>query len=291
MIATVGPCLPIDLIAATNRLSGPLRWQLDLPTPRADEWLESRFPRWARSITEQWAEGQLDDHEAVVFSRGEDVTQRLYYYICELQRREIVGGPRPIIFDVAKILRPSSEQHTIASVRRLAEELELDDVALAAGIAATNEQRARSEPLSSAPACLLPGTPPPQDLLHETIRDAGFTPVGPTLAELWSDPGPKIETGDDPATAIGRQIHARHNGSRGFEDAAIETAALAQRCTAKAAVLWYPEEDEARIWELPRIRAALAESGVPTLVMAPRDERAADGAPAEIRAFLKGLGS
>ena len=131
MIATVGPCLPIDLIAATNRLSGPLGWQLDLPTPRADEWLESRFPRWARSITEQWAEGQLDDHEAVVFSRGEDVTQRLYYYICELQRREIVGGPRPIIFDVAKILRPSSEQHTIASVRRLAEELELDDVALA----------------------------------------------------------------------------------------------------------------------------------------------------------------
>lgn len=291
MIATVGPCLPVDLLAATGRYSGPLEWQLGGPTPRADEWLESRFPGWARSILEDWAEGRFDDHDVVVFSRGEDVAQRLYYYICELQRRNIVAGPRPLIFDVAKVPREASEAHTVASVRALATELGLDDTALATGIAATNERRAQAHPTAAALACLMPGTPPPQDLLHNAVREAGFVPLGQTLYESWADLGPPVDVDADPAAAIGRQVHARHNDGRGFGDTAAEVADLAATTGAAAAVLWYTEEDEARIWQLPRIRAALAELRLPILVMTRRDERGTDEAPTAIEAFLAGVAS
>lgn len=289
MIGTLGPCLPIDLLAASGRLRGLLPWQLHRDTSRADGWLESRFPRWARSILEDWAEGRFDDLELVVFSRADDVVQRLYYYICELQRRGIVGGPKPLIFDVAKIPRATSEAHTVASVRRLAGELGLEDAALSSGIAAINSERARRAPATTQQGCLLAGTPPPHDLLHEATRGAGFVPLGPTLDEEWRDPGPPVATDADPATAIGRQVHARWNALRGFDDLRARTAASAAQHGVHAAVLWYPEEDEARIWSVPRVRQALAEAGVPTLAMTRRDELGRDGAPGEIRAFLEGL--
>ena len=289
MIGTLGPCLPVDLLMASGRLRGPLPWDLERATPRADGWLESRFPRWARSILEGWAKGRFDDRELVVFSRGDDVVQRLYYYVCELQRRGIVGGPRPLIFDVAKIPRATSEAHTIAAVRRLAAELGLDDDTLREGIAATNAQRARTTRLSTGRACLLAGTPPPHDLLHAAVQQAGFVPIGPTLEVEWSDLGPLIATEGDPAVAIGRQVHARQNAARGFGDLTARPGASAERPGARAAVLWHPEEDEARIWAVPRVRQALADAGVPTLVLSRRDERGGDGAPAEIEAFLKGL--
>jgi hypothetical protein len=283
MISTVGPFLPHDVIAATGRAVPPLSWTLDRPTPRAEAWLESRFPRWALSLVEDWAQGRFDELEAVVFSRGDDVVHRLYYYLCELQRRGIVGGPRPIVFDVAAIARPSSEAHTIASVRRFAAELGLDAAGLARGIAATNAQR-RGAAAPPEPVCLLPGTPPPQDRLHHAVRAAGFAPLGPKLAETWADAGPAIDPGDDPAAAIGRQVHARRiTGSSPTEPAA--------QAAARAAVLWYTEEDEARIWLLPPLRARLAEAGVPTLVMTRRDERGDDGAVTEIRLFLEGVAS
>lgn len=291
MISSVGPCLPVDLLAATGRFSGPLSWVVGGPTSRADAWLESRFPGWARSILQDWAEGRFDDRSAVVFSRGEDVVQRLYYYICELQRRKIVGGPRPIIFDVAKIPRQTSEDHTIASTRNLAASLDLDDDALAAGIAAMNQKRAQNSSEAPAPVCLLPGTPPPQGLLHQAIRAAGFVPLGQTLSESWSELGPEVQVDGDPAAAIGRQVHARRNEWRGFGAIAGWVGDLAKASNAAAAVLWFTEEDEARIWHLPRIRDALAEAGVPTLIMTRRDEQGADDAPAEIAAFLRGLAS
>jgi hypothetical protein len=290
MIATVGPCLPYDLLEATGRNAGPLSWHLDRPTARADEWLESKFPGWARSILEDWAEGRFDQHSSVVFSRADDAAQRLYYYVCELQRRGLIGGPKALILDVAKIPRPSSEAHTIEAVRRLARELGLDDEALDAGIAAANRKRETGVPPQEGPACLLVGTPPPQRLLHEAIDGAGFAPVGRTLAEVWADPGPAVEEGSgDPAVAIGRQVHRRSDDRRGFGNVAGSAVDLALDCAAQAAVLWYGEEDEVRVWSLPQVRDALSQAGLPLLVMTRRDEAARDGAPDEIRQFLEGL--
>jgi hypothetical protein len=293
MIASFGPCLPLDLLEATGRHAGQLPWLLGEPTPRADQWLESKFPVWSRSIVEQWATGRFDELDAVVFSRGDDAVQRVYYYICELQRRRLIGGPQPIIFDLAQIPRATSEAHTIASVRRLAAMLEIDDAALEVSIARLNARRAATSALrGDGPACLIAGTPPPQRLLHDAVVTAGFAAVGPTLAEAWSSPGRRVdEASGDPAATIGRQVFARSNDRRGFLDLGEETAARAREAGASAAVLWYSEEDEARVWELPRVRDALATLGVPALVMTRRDEAGADGASEEIRAFLKGLGS
>jgi hypothetical protein len=289
MIASLGPCLPLDLLEATGVHAGQLPWRLGEPTPRAEQWLESKFPAWSRSIVEQWADGRFDELDAVVFSRGDDAVQRVYYYICELQRRGLVGGPEPVIFDLAQIPRATSEAHTIASVRRLAAKLAVDDAALETSIGKVNARRACEPPPEDRPACLLVGTPPPQRLLHEAIAGAGYAAVGPTLAEVWSSPGPRVEEASgDPVAMIGRQVFARSNGRRGFLDAGLAVAQRARRHAAAAAVLWYSEEDEARVWDLPRVRQALE---VPALVLTRRDETGADGAPAEIHTFLKGLRS
>ena len=96
MIAYVGPHLPHDLLAACGRCAGALPWNVDRAMPAADRWLESKFPVWARSIVQDWADGVLDGHEAVVFSRADDAAQRLYYYLCELRRQGAVKGPEPL---------------------------------------------------------------------------------------------------------------------------------------------------------------------------------------------------
>ncbi len=92
-IATIGADIPLDLLNATGRFAGPLNWHIDRPTPRADAWLESKFTPWARSIVEDWAEGHFDGLGEVIFSRSDDTSQRLYYYICELRARGLLGGP------------------------------------------------------------------------------------------------------------------------------------------------------------------------------------------------------
>ena len=184
MIASLGPCLPVDLLEATGRHAGQLAWRLGEQTPHADQWLESKFPPWSRSIVEQWATGRFDEFDTVVFSRGDDAVQRVYYYICELQRRGLVGGPRPIIFDLAQIPRATSEAHTIGEVRRLAAAFDIDAVALEAAIALTNARRTTvGTERADRPGCLIAGTPPPHRLLHDAVAASGFFPIGETLAD------------------------------------------------------------------------------------------------------------
>jgi hypothetical protein len=52
-------------------------------------------------------------------------------------------------------------------------------------------------------------------------------------------------------------------------------------------VLWFTEEDEARIWDLPGQKRVLEELGVPVLALTRRDWAARDGAGREITDFLK----
>ena len=82
-----GWILPPDLLFAPRE--GELSSSLENGRrhPVAAQWLETSFPAWAFSMVEDWAEGRFDCFEQVVFSRGEDASHRLYYYICELQRR------------------------------------------------------------------------------------------------------------------------------------------------------------------------------------------------------------
>lgn len=293
MIATIGADLPLPVLQATGRLAGPLAWNIDRPFPRAGQWLESKFATWAFSVLEDWAQGALDGLEAVVFSRSDDSAQRLYYYVCELRRRGLLAGPEPLLFDIGFINRPTSEARTIASVRALAARFGVSDDAVEAALAAAPEPEAPSPDApapSAGPACLLAGSPPPDGRVHAMIAAAGFRAVGDSLRDLWSRPCPGVARGSgDPCAAIGRALHARQQGPRGFYDRGAALVDAVRAAGARAAILWFVEEDEARVWHLPAERRALAEAGIPALVLTRRSWRADDGLDAEIAAFLQEL--
>ena len=288
MIAIAGPNLPLDLLAATGRDAGPLPFDPERETPRARQWLESKFAPWAPPLLEAWAEGAYDSIDQVLFSRADDTSQRLYYYICDLQRRGAIGGPEPLICDIAKIPRPTSEARTIAKLRELAERLEVADDALEEAILAGNQRRATPANIPEGKVCLLAGTAPPDRRLHDAIAAAGFVPFGLTLAENWADLGPAVEEGTgDPLAALGRQLHLREGGSRSFADPAALLGRAMECAGSAAVVLWRIEEDEAQTWHLPAERRLLERSGLPNLVLTRRDWLARDGAADEITAFLQ----
>ena len=291
-IAHVGPNLPQDLLRATGRHAGPLAFDPDRPTPLADRWMESKFAPWARAILEGWAAGDYDGLGQVIFSRADDSAQRLYYYLCELQRRGLVAGPEALILDIAKVPRGSSVERTADSVRQLAARLGVDATGLAPVIDACNAERFQSaEPRQPGPSCLLAGTPPPDHRLHEVAERAGFTAIGPTLVETWTQLGAIVEIADgDAMAALARQVHADPAGPRSFADAGAALLESIAESGAEAVVLWQIEEDEAQAWHLPSQRAALAREGLPALVMTRRDWLARDGAADEIAAFLEGIG-
>jgi hypothetical protein len=257
---------------------------------RAGKWLETKFAPWAPPVLEAWLDGEYDHLQYVLFSRAEDTSQRLYYYACELQRRGLLSGPRPLIFDVAKIPRAASLDRTITQIRELMRLLEVTEEALEAAIAQTNRLRSPSFPEADRPVCLLTGTAPPDRRLHTVVADTGFTPAGRTLAEDWTDLGDAVEEGSgDPARAVGRQIHEREDGPRSFSDPAKRLAAKIEATGANAVIHWRIEEDEAQTWHLPAERQVLARSGLPSLVLTRRDWRCRDGVVDEIRTFLEGV--
>ncbi|MFB0872981.1 hypothetical protein [Sphingobium sp. sgz301303] len=290
MILYVGPDLPHDLLAATGRCGGPLPWRIDRAMPAADKWLESKFPLWARSVLEDYLDSELDSCEAVIFSRADDAAQRLYYYLCELRRQGVVKGPEPSIFDAATIPRASSARRMAAAVRALAERLGVDAAALARGIRETNARRAAVlAERAEGPVCLIAGTPPPDRRLHAMIEATGWRAAGATLAESWAALGPAVDEEGDPFVAIAAQLHDNVRGSRAFHDRAAALIAEVRRIGARRVLLWFAEEDEARLWDLPAQRAALAAEGIPALVMTRRDWRANSGEAEDIGRFLEGV--
>ncbi|MEO6389366.1 MAG: hypothetical protein ABIO18_13570 [Croceibacterium sp.] len=290
MIAHVGPNLPQELLRATGRHAGPLAFDPDRPTPIADQWMETKFAPWALVILEGWAAGEYDALAQVMFSRADDSAQRLYYYLCELQRRGLVGGPEPLILDIAKVPRNSSIDRTEHSLRQMVARLGVSQSELIGAVEACNTER-ESTPVSSesGPVCLLAGTPPPDRRLHDMATGVGFAAIGPTLLETWTQLGSKVDTNSDPLAALARQVHADPAGPRSFADAGAALGDAVSAHRADAVVLWQIEEDEAQAWHLPAQRATLSAAGVPSLVMTRRDWLARDGAPEEIAAFLQGV--
>jgi len=324
-IAYVGADIPAELLLASGRFACHLPWNADQATPVADRWLESSFAPWARSMLEDWAAGKFDFLERVIFSRGDDSAQRLYYYVCELQRRREIGGPEPLIFDISRIRRETSIQRTIAAVRRLAERLDISDDQLREGIDAANRRRrlfAAIEARRGAPASLyeriaraslfadidealataslpdgevenrvvLAGSVPPDERLHLAVEAAGWTVTGEASDRSLTRFGPEIN-GDyaDAADAIGAHAHEFLPGARSFADRAASLIDAAHRTRAGAVILWLIEEDEGIAWNVPAQRAALKAEGIPSLIMSRRRWDASDGAGEEIAIFLEEL--
>ena len=184
----VGPDVSIDLLLASGRPFGHLPWNVAGATPFADQWLESSFPGWSRSILQQWHEGAFDGLHAVVFSRSDDASQRLYYYVRELQQRGLLQGPRPLILDLALVPRESSFEHSAASVALLARDLGIDDDALRAGVARADALRLKLGQMQ----------------LHRAADGAYLR--APGARPLWSDPTEWIDA--VPAARTRRQRRA-----------------------------------------------------------------------------------
>lgn len=290
MFAYAGPNLPHDLLEATGRNAGPLKWNVDRAMPAADRWLESKFAPWTRSVLQDWADGALDHLEAVVFSRADDSAQRLYYYLCELRRDGSIKGPEPLVLDIAKSPRASSIARDEVALRKLAERLGVGDAALPSAIAAGNARRAGTvTSTGGGKVCLIAGSPLPDERMHRMVEQSGWSAIGRTLAEEWGDLGPAVDEGSEPFAALARQLHARRLDTRGFFDRSGALTDMARSSGARAAILWLIEEDDTTVWHLPAMRAALAAQGLPVMVATRRDWSCRDGIDIEIGAFLAGV--
>jgi len=320
----VGPDIPIDMLLASGRPFGHLPWMVDAPTAWADQWLESGFPGWSRSILEQWHAGAFDALHAVVFSRSDDASQRLFYYVRELQQRKLLRGPRALILDLALIPRAASLAHSIAAIESLAHALDIDEQALRQGIVRADalrlalrglqqrresgvffERMARaalwSDPTSwigevtppvvvAARRLLLAGSTPPDDKLHAAAEQAGASIIDETHVHALGRLGmPLTQSEPSAARHIIRQLIGCASGPRAFLDRAEWIVRRARDARAIAVILWLTREDEALAWHVPAMRAALDAAGLPVLVLPAASWRADDGALDRIAEFCRGM--
>ena len=321
-IGFVGPDIPIDVLLASGRPFGHLPWRLSEGMDSAGQWLESSFPFWARSIVTQWEQGAFDDLRAVIFSRADDASQRLYYYVAELRRRGKLAGPDPWMFDIALIQRESSELHTEQALLDLMRLLDVSDDSLLTGIEQANELRVRlsvvdAHRTSDGPAfeqlgraalwtdpsewigdvnvpetdstrrrVLLAGSMPPDDRIHAIIEQAGASVVSEAHALNLRRLGDAVTLRDAaPERALVRHLRSVSKSPRAFTDRAAWLVQRAADARADAVVIWLTREDEALAWSVPAQRRALAEAGVPFLIVSAAGWQADDGVADRIEAF------
>lgn len=142
-IGYLGWNVPVELILAADAVPVQLSAFLHSgDTALADRFLESSFSAQSRVVAERWLSRDLDCLEAVIFSRSDDSAQRLYYYLCELQRMGECKGPQPLLYDLARIQRGTSVEHTIGSTRALAATIGVDESQLSAAIKRVDTRQA-----------------------------------------------------------------------------------------------------------------------------------------------------
>lgn len=168
-IGYLGWDVPIELIFAADAMPVHLGNLAVENSELADRFLESSFSAQSRAVAQRWLAKDLDALEAVVFSRSDDSAQRLYYYLCELQRMGECEGPRPLLYDLARIRRSSSVAHTIESTRSLAAALGADEKRLPEGI---GRRSARATLLGAVAKLRESNAPPPGAFAHRIIRAA-----------------------------------------------------------------------------------------------------------------------
>jgi hypothetical protein len=326
-VGFIGADVPVDVLLASRKPFLHLPWRTAGATPWADRWLESSFPYWARSILEQWHEGRFDGIGTVVFSRSEDASQRLFYYVRELKSRGLLRGPVPAMFDIALLPKPSSLAHTTSAVVELMRTLDVSLDDLADGVARANrlrltlqrlqsqrtdygplyERLARAALLSDATTwideivppergsgtarLLLAGSAPPDDRLHVAADAGGATIVAETHVRALDRLGlPVPSDGAEPTEqALARHLMASSVGPRAVRDRAQWIVERAAHADAAGVVLWLTREDEALAWHVPAQQRALAAANIPCLVLPAASWQADDGATDRIIDFCREL--
>jgi hypothetical protein len=307
VVGYVGNDVPVELILAAGALPVRVRCTVDTGTSDVDTLVERSFSPELRAIANRWLRGELDHLDAVVFARSDDSGQRIYYYLCELQRRGLCAGPRPLLYDVASLPRGASSAHTLDSTRLLAAELGASASALHQAI---ERVRARDELLNAVRSRRLLPAPLPGSAAWacEYAAACDWRTIFDDLARGWLDSAPPLPmsrrvllAGDPPpdarlhsaieaagASVVLELTESRSAGHHAHRDpwATVaaeyqgrESPALSMRRDARwlataaldhradAAVIWLGEQNEALPWEIPRQLQALRAAGIPALTL------------------------
>jgi hypothetical protein len=331
VIGHVGDGVPVALLLAAGALPVRLRGRPDADTSRADAFVESSFPTEHRVIASQWLAGDLDHLDAVVFARGDDAGQRLYYYLCELQRRGLCAGPRALLFDGAGLSRAASLEHTRASVRLLANELGADADSLPGALERlaartrvldqAREQGRAGEALAGSFIWRLQfiadcdGREDFAERARQWIRQAPRM-TAPRRVLLSGDQlpddrmhlelervgasvvmeltGSSVATPDstrDPLDAIADATRCCESPALSMRRDARWLADAARAHRIDSAVLWLSEQDEALPWEIARQVRELRADGVPTLLLARQPWRITAATLEQVTSFIQNPGS
>jgi hypothetical protein len=307
VVGYVGDDVPVELILAAGAHPVQLRAAPSSGTAAADELVESSFAPQLRSIANQWLEGSLDHLDSVVFARSDDSSQRLYYYLCELQRRGSRRGPRPLLYDIASLPRTASLEHTRESTRLRAEQLGASPSALPGARVRVRERatlvesvRARRRlpaPLAGsaawsfefAAACdwstgfdatarawleAAPLLPMPKRVLlagdplpDDQIHTAIEACGASIVAELTASSSSGECTQRDPLAAIAEEFRKREMPALSMRRNARWVADGALDHRADLVLLWLSEQNEALPWEIPRQVQSLRSAGIPVLLL------------------------
>jgi len=307
VVGYVGNDVPVALIVAGGALPVRLRSGGDAGAARADNFIESSFAPLLRAITDQWLRGALDHLDAVVFARSDDGGQRLYYYLCELQRRGLCAGPRPLLHDVAGLPRTASFEHTLESTRLLAAQLGATTAALPSALERVRRReqmlrdvQARRQlpaplPGSAASACIFAAACDWRADFDDAARawlDAAALLSMPKRVVLAGDPPPdnqlhtaieaagasivleltESSAGSDsnpgePLTAIAREFQRRESPALSMQGNARWLADCALDHRADAVLVWLSEQNEALPWEIARQMRSLRAAGIPALLL------------------------
>jgi benzoyl-CoA reductase/2-hydroxyglutaryl-CoA dehydratase subunit BcrC/BadD/HgdB len=169
-IGYLGWNVPVELILAAGAIPVQLSAPPDsIDTALADRFLENSFSAQSRVVAQRWLAGDLDCLEAVIFSRSDDNAQRLYYYLCELQRMGECKGPRPLLYDLARIQRGTSVAHTIESTRALAAAIGADESRLSAAIQRVSN---RERLIAELATLRMAAEPPLGSVAYRIVRGA-----------------------------------------------------------------------------------------------------------------------
>lgn len=308
VIGYIGDDIPVELILAADAL--PLRLSgIPRATPLADRYLESSFGTAYRSLLEWWLEGELDFLDAVVFPRSNDSAQRLYYYVCELQRRGIHHGPRSLIYDLARVNRQTSRAHTIAATQALASELGTSTAGLEAALTRVRNRAAFIRRLSglrvdavglagsdvlrawrcmqldwtieleatvrdwslAAPRTMqgkrifFAGSTPPDERFHRAVEGIGCNIADELFDEAPSHSAARWMTSGASLEAIADAYRSARSTAAILLQSPDTLVARARSIDASGVVLWFVDEDEGIVWEVPRQLERLRRAGIPVL--------------------------
>lgn len=147
VVGYVSNTIPLELIHAAGLFPLHLSGTPGEDTPLADEFLEPAFDPWSRSLFEKLIRGDYRFLDAIILPRTHDALQRLYYYLCEIERKHPQYSLPPVfLVNLLHTPRASTTAYNRARFAQFAEFLQslgnrFDDAALENSIDTYNRLR------------------------------------------------------------------------------------------------------------------------------------------------------